>query len=55
MGSHILSGNVLETKALDELIPEWKEDPDCPIKVLLSQGWLARLAISVLCAVGAAA
>lgn len=32
-GSHILSGNVLETRAMDELIPDWKEDPDCPIKV----------------------
>ena len=25
VGAHILSGNVFETKALDELIPEWKE------------------------------
>ncbi|PNW86627.1 hypothetical protein CHLRE_02g094300v5 [Chlamydomonas reinhardtii] len=52
VGSHILSGNVLETKALDELIPEWKEDPDCPIKVkvtsdafrvLASPTWSLRL------------
>ncbi len=25
VGSHILSGNVFETRALDELIPDWKE------------------------------
>ena len=31
VGAHILSGNVFETKALDELIPDWK-DLDSPIK-----------------------
>ena len=31
IGAHILSGNVFETKALDELIPNWK-DLDSPIK-----------------------
>ncbi|MDC3091086.1 electron transfer flavoprotein-ubiquinone oxidoreductase [Rickettsiales bacterium] len=31
VGSHILSGAVLETKALDELIPDWKEK-NSPIK-----------------------
>ena len=25
IGSHILSGNVFQPKALDELIPDWKE------------------------------
>ena len=25
IGGHILSGNVFETTALDELIPDWKE------------------------------
>ena len=25
IGAHILSGNVFETKALDELLPNWKE------------------------------
>ena len=25
VGAHILSGNVFETKALDELLPKWKE------------------------------
>ena len=31
IGSHILSGNVFETRALDELIPNWK-DLNAPIK-----------------------
>ena len=31
VGAHILSGNVFETKALDELIPNWK-DLNSPIK-----------------------
>ena len=31
VGAHILSGNVFETRALDELIPNWKER-DAPIK-----------------------
>ena len=31
VGSHILSGNVFETKALDELLPNWKNE-NAPIK-----------------------
>ena len=31
VGAHILSGNVFETKALDELLPKWKEQ-GAPIK-----------------------
>lgn len=31
IGAHILSGNVFETRALDELIPNWKEE-GAPIK-----------------------
>ena len=31
VGAHILSGNVFETRALDELIPTWKEE-GAPIK-----------------------
>ena len=26
VGAHILSGNVFETRALDELLPKWKEE-----------------------------
>jgi electron-transferring-flavoprotein dehydrogenase len=31
VGAHILSGNVFETRALDELIPNWKEE-GAPVK-----------------------
>ena len=30
-GGHILSGNVLQPTALDELLPEWRKDEECPI------------------------
>jgi len=36
IGAHILSGNVFETKALDELIPNWKE-LNSPIKTKVSK------------------
>ncbi len=36
VGSHILSGNVFETKALDELLPKWKEE-GAPIKTKVSK------------------
>ncbi len=36
IGAHILSGNVFETRALDELIPNWKEK-DSPIKTKVSK------------------
>ena len=36
VGAHILSGNVLETKALDELLPKWKEQ-GAPIKTKVSK------------------
>ena len=32
IGGHILSGNVFQTTALDELFPDWK-DKDAPVKV----------------------
>lgn len=32
IGAHILSGVVLDPKALDELIPDWRERDDNPIK-----------------------
>ena len=35
VGAHILSGNVFETKALDELLPKWKEH-GAPIKTKVS-------------------
>ena len=36
IGAHILSGNVFETRALDELIPNWKE-LNAPIKTKVSK------------------
>jgi len=36
VGAHILSGNVFETKALDELLPKWKEQ-GAPIKTKVSE------------------
>jgi len=32
VGAHILSGNVFEVRALDELLPDWEEMEGCPIK-----------------------
>jgi electron-transferring-flavoprotein dehydrogenase len=29
VGAHILSGAVIDPKALDELLPDWRTDPDC--------------------------
>jgi len=36
VGAHILSGNVFETKALDELLPKWKEE-GAPIKTKVTK------------------
>ena len=36
IGAHILSGNVFETRALDELLPNWKEGK-APIKTKVSK------------------
>jgi electron-transferring-flavoprotein dehydrogenase len=32
VGAHILSGAVIDPAGLDRLIPDWREDPDCPLK-----------------------
>ena len=32
IGAHILSGIVLDPKALDELLPDWRTNSDCPLK-----------------------
>ncbi|QNP95846.1 YALIA101S04e09428g1_1 [Yarrowia lipolytica] len=37
MGSHILSGAVLEPRALDELIPEWRDDPPEPMTLVTEE------------------
>jgi len=33
VGAHVLSGNVMEPRGLNELIPDWRQDPECPVKV----------------------
>lgn len=43
IGAHILSGAVMETRAIDELIPDWKEDDSCPIKVAAKEDRLYML------------
>jgi len=37
IGAHILSGNVFDTRALTELLPNWKEMEDCPIETPVTQ------------------
>ncbi len=32
VGAHILSGAVIDPVSLDKLVPDWREDPDCPLK-----------------------
>src|SRR5882724_5308268 len=32
VGAHILSGAVIDPASLDKLIPDWREDADCPLK-----------------------
>ena len=31
IGAHILSGAVVDPRAMDELLPEWRDDGDCPL------------------------
>src|SRR2546430_12406332 len=32
VGAHIRSGAVIDPVSLDKLIPDWREDADCPLK-----------------------
>ncbi|MBV9564861.1 MAG: electron transfer flavoprotein-ubiquinone oxidoreductase [Bradyrhizobium sp.] len=32
VGAHILSGAVIDPAGLDRLLPDWRDDPDCPLK-----------------------
>ncbi|KAL5703423.1 electron-transferring-flavoprotein dehydrogenase [Ranunculus cassubicifolius] len=42
IGAHIISGNVFEPRALDELLPEWRRQEEVPITVPVSSDkfWL---------------
>jgi len=37
VGAHILSGAVVEPRALDELFPDWREDPEPPLKTAVTR------------------
>src|SRR5579872_6624710 len=32
VGAHILSGAVIDPAGLDRLIPDWRDDAECPLK-----------------------
>src|SRR6202795_369404 len=32
VGAHILSGAVIDPVSLDALVPDWRDDADCPLK-----------------------
>src|SRR6201981_289215 len=32
VGAHILSGAVIDSAGLDKLVPDWREDAECPLK-----------------------
>ena len=45
VGAHILSGAVIDPAGLDKLIPEWRDDPDCPLKTKVKDDrfyWLTK-------------
>ncbi|MCS0501012.1 electron transfer flavoprotein-ubiquinone oxidoreductase [Ancylobacter mangrovi] len=37
VGAHILSGAVIDPVGLDRLVPDWREDPDPPLKTPVSE------------------
>ncbi|MTV11949.1 MULTISPECIES: electron transfer flavoprotein-ubiquinone oxidoreductase [Bradyrhizobium] len=37
VGAHILSGAVIDPAGLDKLVPDWREDADCPLKTQVEQ------------------
>jgi electron-transferring-flavoprotein dehydrogenase len=37
VGAHILSGAVIDPVGLDKLIPDWREDSDCPLKTQVKE------------------
>jgi electron-transferring-flavoprotein dehydrogenase len=37
LGAHILSGAVIDPIGLDALLPDWREDKDCPLKTKVTQ------------------
>ena len=37
VGAHILSGAVIDPVGLDRLVPDWRDDPDRPLKTQVSE------------------
>jgi electron-transferring-flavoprotein dehydrogenase len=37
VGAHILSGAVIDPIGLDRLLPDWRSDPDCPLKTQVTR------------------
>ena len=46
VGAHILSGAVIDPAALDDLIPEWRNEDDCPLKTRVSEDRFAWMTAS---------
>jgi len=46
VGAHILSGAVIDPAALDDLIPEWRDEDDCPLKTRVSEDRFAWMTAS---------
>lgn len=45
VGAHILSGAVIDPAGLDKLVPDWRSDPDCPLKTQVKDDrfyWMTR-------------
>ena len=43
VGAHVVSGNVFEPRALDELLPDWREDADAPLQTKVATDTFAYL------------
>ncbi len=37
IGAHILSGAVIDPKGLDRLVPDWRDDPECPLTTQVTE------------------
>src|SRR5215475_13747298 len=45
VGAHILSGAVIDPAGLDQLVPDWREDADCPLKTAVKDDrfyWITK-------------
>ena len=43
VGAHVVSGNVFEPRALDELLPDWRNDEDAPLQTKVATDSFAYL------------